>query len=228
MKTRTRRGTIVVLALAATGFLLPAQAAEEFPPLFPFLISYDGPDNASSMAHLLDAPAGKHGFIRAEGGRFVTDAGPIRLHATNLTGSANFPNHEDAAQTADRLARFGINCVRLHYMDAPYGNFRNEKQPSIVAEDPTTRRNLDPAMLDRLDYLIAAFKKRGGHCDHSCRFRPNTLLRFGPARRPEERGSRATDRRRKLKDRIEARLRNGVVRDRHPVVKTSSPRMETS
>ncbi len=30
-----------------------------------------------------------------------------------------------------------------------------------MAEDPTTRRNLDPAMLDRLDYMIAAFKKRG-------------------------------------------------------------------
>ncbi len=156
-----RRGTIFVLALAVTGFMSPAQAADDFPPLFPFLISYDGPNNASSMAHLLDAPAGKYGFIRAEKGRFVNDAGPIRLHATNLTGSANFPGHEDADQTADRLARFGINCVRLHYMDAPYGNFRNEKQPSIVAEDPATRRNLDPAMLDRLDYLIAAFKKRG-------------------------------------------------------------------
>jgi len=84
-----RRGTIFVLALAVTGFLSPAQAADDFPPLFPFLISYDGPDNASSMAHLLDAPAGKHGFIRAQGSRFVNDAGPIRLHATNLTGSAN-------------------------------------------------------------------------------------------------------------------------------------------
>ena len=71
-----RRGTIFVLALAVTGFLSPAQAADDFPPLFPFLISYDGPDNASSMAHLLDAPAGKHGFIRVENGRFVNDAGP--------------------------------------------------------------------------------------------------------------------------------------------------------
>jgi len=135
--------------------------ADDFPPLFPFVISYDGPDNASSMAHLLDAPAGKHGFIRVENGRFVTDAGPIRLHGTNLTGPANFPTHEAADKLAARLARFGINCVRLHYFDEAYGNFMTPKEPGIIADDPTTQRNLDPAQMDRLDYMIAAFKKRG-------------------------------------------------------------------
>ncbi len=152
---------LVLSSLLAVGLLPSISAAEEHPPLFPFLISYDAPDNASSMAHLLDAPAGKHGFIRAEKGRLVTDAGPIRLHGTNLTGPANFPSHADADQLAARLARFGFNCVRLHYFDAPYGNFREEKLPGIVAEDPVTQRNLDPGQLDRFDYLIAAFKRRG-------------------------------------------------------------------
>ena len=156
------RTQLIVLAGLAAFCLLPdISTAEDSPPLFPFLISYDGPDNASSMAHLLDAPAGKHGFIRVEDGRFVTDAGPIRLHATNLTGPANFPSHADADQMAARLARFGINCVRLHYMDAEYGNFKDEKLLGIIADDPTTQRNLDPAQLERLDYMIAAFKKRG-------------------------------------------------------------------
>ncbi len=153
---------LAMLTAAVTVCLLAVHLkAEELPPMFPFVISYDGPDNATSMAHLLDAPAGKHGLIRVENGRFVNDAGPVRLHATNLTGPANFPSHEDADQMAARLARFGINCVRLHYMDAPYGNFREEKLPGIIADDPATQRNLDPAQLERLDYLIAAFKKRG-------------------------------------------------------------------
>ena len=142
--------------------LLPGVSTAEKPaPLFPFVISYDAPDNATSMAHLLEAPAGKHGFIRIEDGRFVDDAGPVRLHATNLTGPANFPSHKDADQTAARLARFGINCVRLHYMDAAYGNFREEKLQGIIADDPNTQRNLDPIQLERLDYLIAALKKQG-------------------------------------------------------------------
>jgi ribosomal protein S6 len=140
-------------------------ADDDLPPLFPFVISYDGPDNASSMAYLLDAPAGKHGFVRVKDGRFVDDAGPVRLHATNLTGPANFPTREQADKLAARLARFGINCVRLHYMDEAYGNFMTEKVQGIIADDPATQRNLDPRQLEKLDYLIAALKKRGIYVD---------------------------------------------------------------
>ena len=145
------------LAVAPLLAACPLAAAQPFP----FLISYDGPDNASSVAHLLEAPAGKHGFVRVVDGHFANDAGPIRLNGTNLTGPANFPTHADADLLAARLARFGLNCVRLHYMDADYGNFRNPKQPGIVAADPATQRRLDPGQLDRLDYLVAALKKRG-------------------------------------------------------------------
>jgi len=73
-----------------------AHAAEEAAPLFPFLISYDAPDNASSVAKLLDAPAGNGGFIRVRDGHFVNDKGRVRLNATNLTGPANFPTHEQS------------------------------------------------------------------------------------------------------------------------------------
>lgn len=140
---------------------LAVQAAEEYPPMFPFVISYDGPDNATSVAHLLDAPAGKHGFVRVKDGHFATDAGPIRFHATNLTGPANFPAHEAADKLAARLARFGINCVRLHFMDTWYINFMPQPTQAILADDAQTQRNLEPKQLEKLDYLIAAFKKRG-------------------------------------------------------------------
>jgi hypothetical protein len=129
--------------------------------MFPFVISYDAPDNASSMAHLLDAPAGKHGFVRVEDGRFVTDAGPIRFHATNITGPANFPTRAVADKLAGRLARLGINCVRLHFMDTWYVNFMPQPTQALLADDTKTQRNLDPKQLDKLDYMVAAFKKRG-------------------------------------------------------------------
>ena len=154
------RTRLSVLAVFAALSVYPRLSqAEEFPPLFPFMISYDGPDNPSSMAHLLDGPAGKHGFIRSEKGRFVNDAGPVRLHATNLTGTANFPTHDQADRLAARLARFGINCVRLHHMDTYW------KWLGIIADDPTTQRRFDPAQVERLDYMIAAFKKRGIYVD---------------------------------------------------------------
>ena len=136
-------------------------AAADGPPMFPFVISYDAPDNATSMAHLLDAPAGRHGFVRVRDGRFATDAGPIRFHATNLTGPANFPSHGQADKLAARLARLGINCVRLHFMDTWYTNFMPRPTQAILADAATTQRNLDPKQLEKLDYMIAAFKKRG-------------------------------------------------------------------
>jgi len=155
---------VALTALVLAG--VPAvTATDDFPPLFPFVISYDGPENASSMAHLLSAPAGKHGFVRSENGRFVDDAGPVRLHATNLTGPANFPSHRDADRLAARLARFGINCVRLHFMDTLYGSFMDRSRQGILTEEPTTQRNFDPAQVERLDYMIAAFKKRGIYVD---------------------------------------------------------------
>jgi hypothetical protein len=133
----------------------------DFAPLFPFVVSYDGPQNVTNMSHLLDAPAGKNGFVRIADGHFVNDGGRVWLNATNLTGSANFPSHEDADLLAQRLARFGINCVRLHYMDSDYGNFMEEKEQGIFTLDSYTQRNLDPKQMDRMDYMISRFKEVG-------------------------------------------------------------------
>ncbi len=162
---------LAAFGCAACGVPAASSDAGAPPPLFPFLISYDAPDNAVNMAHLLDAPAGKHGFVRVENGRFVNDRGRVKLFATNLTGPANFPTHEQADKLADRLARFGINCVRLHYFDAEYGNFMTERQPGIFGRsspqpkafgaDPSKPFRFDPAQIDRQDYLVAALKKRG-------------------------------------------------------------------
>ncbi len=141
--------------------------------LFPFVISYDGPQNATSMAHLLDAPAGNGGFLRVENGHFVNSKGRVRLHATNLTGPANFPKHEEADLLAERLARFGINCVRLHYFDSAYGTFMFDPLPGIVEENETTQKILSAEQRDRQDYLISALKKRGIYVDmnlHVARF----------------------------------------------------------
>ena len=129
--------------------------------MFPFLISYDAPANVVNMSHLLDAPAGKHGRIRVKDGHFVNDKGRVRLHATNLTGPANFPTHDEADRLAARLARFGINCVRLHYFDSSYGTFMLKPEQGILTEDFRTRTQFDAERRDRQDYLLAQFKKRG-------------------------------------------------------------------
>ena len=120
------------------------------PPSFPFVISYDAPNNITNVSAWLDAPAGRHGHVRAVDGHLATDAGPIRFWATNMCFSACFPSHAEAERVAARLARFGIGCVRMHHMDARdiWGKSKN-------------KLTIDPVMLERLDYFIYQLKQHG-------------------------------------------------------------------
>ena len=152
---RTRFGVAAAVAAMCVACVAEGDA------WFPFVISYGGETNASSVAHMLDAPAGKYGFVRVEGGNFVTDKGPIRFNGTNITGPANFPEHDVADRLAARFARLGINCVRLHFMDTWYKNFMDSPRQGILDDDTKTQRKLSPQQLDKLDYMIAAFKKKG-------------------------------------------------------------------
>ena len=156
---------IKVRSLLTTALAVVGTCAVADDGMFPFVPSYDAPENVVNMSHLLEAPAGKHGRIRVRGDHFVNDRGRVRLHATNLTGPANFPTHEEAERLAARLARFGINCVRLHYFDSSYGTFMLPHEQGILTEDFRTRRQFDAERRDRQDYLLAQFKKRGIYVD---------------------------------------------------------------
>lgn len=137
---------VVSLLLALAPIASHAAEAE----LFPFVVSYDCPENVTNVARWLPAPAGKQGFVRAEAGRLATDAGPVRFWATNICFEGCFPTHEDAERVAARLARLGINCVRMHHMD----NY------SIWGDSPN-KLTIDPKKLELLDYLIYQLKQHG-------------------------------------------------------------------
>ena len=118
-----------------------------------------GAASVIDLSFLLDAPAGKHGFARIAGGHLVAGDGKrLRLWGVNITewskGSTMLPSKEDAPMWAATLARFGVNCVRLHFLDlaAPRGLIDD-------ARDDTRSFNAD--QLDRLDFWIAELKKRG-------------------------------------------------------------------
>ncbi|RRA49130.1 hypothetical protein [Acidipila sp. EB88] len=115
------------------------------------------------VSFLLDAPAGKHGFLVVKNGHLATsDAQRVRLWGVNITdwsaGSRQIPEKVDAALWASTLARFGVNCVRFQFLDL--------KEPRGLLD--TTRadtRALDPRQLDREDYFIAELEKRGIYID---------------------------------------------------------------
>lgn len=130
-------------------------ADDSWPPfIVPWRVAAPSP---ADVSFLLDAPAGKHGFIRAKGGHFVRPDGKrFRIWGINATGKATIPLKESAPLIAAQLAARGINCVRFHFLD---------KVGTLIAAGRDDTRALDPAALDRLDFFIAELKKRGIYSD---------------------------------------------------------------
>ncbi len=114
--------------------------------------------SALDASALLDAPAGKHGFVTVKGGRLAFSKGKrARFFGVSLLPPTAFPaDRERAVALADRLARSGVNLVRLGDLDVPLGPSR-----SLFDDTRDDTKELDPEALSKLDWLIAALKERG-------------------------------------------------------------------
>ncbi|NMC21233.1 MAG: hypothetical protein GYA33_12535 [Thermogutta sp.] len=158
------------VAVVTSGWQITAPASAEEKQLpdgfFPFVVGYEPGDTITNLGGMLDKPAGKHGFVRAENGHFATDAGRVRFWATNLCFEACFPAKEEAERLAPRLASLGINCVRMHHMDNRH----------IWGNSPN-KLTIDPEMLDKLDYLIFQLKQHGIYTNLNL----HVSREFGPA-----------------------------------------------
>jgi len=113
----------------------------------------------ADVSFLLQAPAGKAGFIRAKDGHLaLPDGARFRIWGLNGTMQAGLPSKEHAPVVAANLARRGVNCIRFHFLDrlAPVG---------LIAADRNDTRALDAQQLDRLDFFIAELKRRGVYAD---------------------------------------------------------------
>jgi hypothetical protein len=128
--------------------------------MIPFSLPWnDTAATVTDVSFLLEAPAGRDGFVRVEDGHLATGAGRrLRLWGVNFSFAAAFPPQEHAAAVARRLAKYGVNCVRLHHLDHPAPR-------GLLAADAPGSRQLDPAQLDRLDCFIARLKEHGIYVD---------------------------------------------------------------
>ena len=91
--------------------------------LVPFPMDWANASNSVvDLSRFLDAPAGKDGFITTRGPHLVRPNGTrFRIWGVNLCGPDCFPDREEAPLLAADLARFGVNCVRFHFMDVDWG-----------------------------------------------------------------------------------------------------------
>jgi hypothetical protein len=156
-----------IIAIAAILIFAPNHApAQGAPGMVPFALDHRRAAESHSpvdVSFLLDAPAGKRGFIQVSNGHLATGDGQrIRLWGVNITdwskGSRQIPSKEDAPLWAATLARFGVNCVRFQFLDleAPRG---------LIAAGREDTRNLDREQFDREDFFISELEKRGIYID---------------------------------------------------------------
>ncbi len=118
------------------------------------------------FSHLLDAPAGKHGFVKVKDGHFYfEDNTRARFLGFNIAARSNTPSHELADQLADHFASMGVNMIRMHAADNPIGevecSWTSCKEAPLLDYDGGSTINFNPEGLDRFDYLAAKLKEKG-------------------------------------------------------------------
>lgn len=131
--------------------------------MFPFAPPpFDDTKNAVDVSWMNQTPAGKDGFIRAQGEHFVDGQGrPLRFWGVNLSYQGAFPTKEQAPKIAARLAKFGFNAVRLHQYETSTVPGSLWKAGGLGSSRIAQPREVDPEQLDRLDFFIAELIKRG-------------------------------------------------------------------
>jgi hypothetical protein len=94
----------------------PANQIVEMGEWFLYETSQDfSPGSATGMEDWLDAPAGKHGFLQMDGGRFVFEDGtPVKFWGINIGFSHMAVPPDQAEKWAQKLAKHGANIVRMH------------------------------------------------------------------------------------------------------------------
>jgi hypothetical protein len=161
MISRKTLPLLMICLYICTGFQQEKSKAPE-KPLTPFSMHWENSKNSKlNLSFLLDKPAGQSGFIRIKDGHLAKPSGErLRLWGVDLTGGACFPEKKDAPLVAAYLARFGMNAVRLHFLDSNWGQER-----SLFNFSLETTRELSAAQLDKLDYFISELKKAGIYTD---------------------------------------------------------------
>ncbi|MGQ9564012.1 MAG: hypothetical protein ACUVQH_10865 [Thermogutta sp.] len=151
--------TLLVSALLGLAGLSQVRGFEEVN-LQPYSVRWEHLDGSLiDLSFLVEKPAGKAGFITVRDGHFAKPDGQrVRFWGVNVSGRGCIPPKEHAPIIAERLTRWGINCVRFHFYDRPAPN-------GIINASRDDTRELDPEQLDRLDYFIAQLKERGIYTD---------------------------------------------------------------
>ncbi len=138
------------------GLQKPGPAAPNGPAdWFPLVMEEDAfsKDSVIDMSGIVEAPAGRHGFVKASGDhlRFEDSAKPIKFWGVNANAELGKLDRAGQQRRINYLRKFGINVVREH----------------PLFDEISTKGKVDAAKLDQYDWWFAELKKAGIYTDWS-------------------------------------------------------------
>lgn len=154
-KLRSSAGGVVALILPALALAggLPAQT-------IPFVLPWNDAAPSVTDFSALNAPIGPNRVATDPNGHFVINGERIRFLGVNFAGDSPFMPTNKAEAVAARLAKFGVNSVRFHHMDASWAY-----NGGLLAYTSTTSTNFNAAQLERVHYLVSRLKAHGIYSD---------------------------------------------------------------
>ncbi|RLF17298.1 MAG: hypothetical protein DRJ66_01170 [Thermoprotei archaeon] len=149
----TGTALIMIILILSTVVMTPKEYE-----LFPFYLPWDdAEDTATSVKSWVSNwnRTIERVYIGEDGHLYVNNR-RIKFFGVNIAGDAIFPRKEDAEKIAKRLAKLGVNLVRIHGLDAEW-----EAVNIFGGYKAKDTRHFDPEYLDRFDYFVAKLKENG-------------------------------------------------------------------
>ena len=142
MKTK-----LLTLLLLCASFSAFSQDTKNW---FPFDVREDLSPSVIDMSSWLNAPAGKHGWLNADGDNyFFEDGQQVRFWGVNICNMRVFPERELADKWSSYLAKYGVNGIRFH------------KFTWDGYENSDTSTYIEPKLFDKMDYFCNVLKEKG-------------------------------------------------------------------
>ncbi|MBO5008403.1 MAG: S-layer homology domain-containing protein [Clostridia bacterium] len=109
------------------------------------------------VSWILDAPAGKHGYLSTEGDNFVFEDGTeANFWGINIILDMSY-TREHLSKLAEQCAQKGYNIVRLLSLDRIHGQ-------GVIGRKSDLGRIADSEFMDKLCFFISELKARGIYC----------------------------------------------------------------
>ncbi len=134
----------------------PAGYTQDVPWILPWNDATPGLTDFSA----LNSPIGTNRVAVDTNGHFVVNGQRLRFLGVNFAGDSPFMPTNNADAVAARLAKFGVNAIRFHHMDASWAY-----NGGLLAYTSTSSTNFNSAQLERVHYVVSRLKAHGIYSD---------------------------------------------------------------